>query len=255
MNLIFRNKLEKAVYPNTCHGKGDSILLSALFSGSPLQILYTFLALAIVLFTGIPFHEFAHGWTAERFGDRTARLSGRLTVNPFAHFDLFGTLMLFLVGVGFAKPVPINPNNFRGNKKVGIAVTALAGPLSNLIIAFLFVVLGRLVNLLYLLIGGDLAFYYIFIQVLFLAAQVNVGLATFNLIPLPPLDGWRILGLVLPAKWQFFAMKYQYYIVLLLFVLLATDILSTPLGIAQQWVLNLFSAITEPIATGFGLLV
>lgn len=255
MNLIFRNKLEKAVYPNTCHGKGDSILLSALFSGSPLQILYTFLALAIVLFTGIPFHEFAHGWTAERFGDRTARLSGRLTVNPFAHFDLFGTLMLFLVGVGFAKPVPINPNNFRGNKKVGIAVTALAGPLSNLIIAFLFVVLGRLVNLLYLLIGGDLAFYYIFIQVLFLAAQVNVGLAIFNLIPLPPLDGWRILGLVLPAKWQFFAMKYQYYIVLLLFVLLATDILSTPLGIAQQWVLNLFSVITEPIATGFGLLV
>ena len=255
MNLIFRNKLEKAVYPNTCHGKGDSILLSALFSGSPLQILYTFLALAIVLFTGIPFHEFAHGWTAERFGDRTARLSGRLTVNPFAHFDLFGTLMLFLVGVGFAKPVPINPNNFRGNKKVGIAVTALAGPLSNLIIAFLFVVLGRLVNLLYLLIGGDLAFYYIFIQVLFLAAQVNVGLAIFNLIPLPPLDGWRILGLVLPAKWQFFAMKYQYYIVLLLFVLLATDILSTPLGIAQQWVLNLFSAITEPIATSFGLLV
>lgn len=255
MNLIFRNKLEKAVYPNTYHGKGDSILLSALFSGSPLQILYTFLALAIVLFTGIPFHEFAHGWTAERFGDRTARLSGRLTVNPFAHFDLFGTLMLFLVGVGFAKPVPINPNNFRGNKKVGIAVTALAGPLSNLIIAFLFVVLGRLVNLLYLLIGGDLAFYYIFIQVLFLAAQVNVGLAIFNLIPLPPLDGWRILGLVLPAKWQFFAMKYQYYIVLLLFVLLATDILSTPLGIAQQWVLNLFSAITEPIATSFGLLV
>lgn len=230
-------------------------MLSALFSGSPLQILYTFLALAIVLFTGIPFHEFAHGWTAERFGDRTARLSGRLTVNPFAHFDLFGTLMLFLVGVGFAKPVPINPNNFRGNKKVGIAVTALAGPLSNLIIAFLFVVLGRLVNLLYLLIGGDLAFYYIFIQVLFLAAQVNVGLAIFNLIPLPPLDGWRILGLVLPAKWQFFAMKYQYYIVLLLFVLLATDILSTPLGIAQQWVLNLFSVITEPIATGFGLLV
>ena len=255
MNFIFRNKLEKAVYPNTYHGKGDSILLSALFSGSPLQILYTFLALAIVLFTGIPFHEFAHGWTAERFGDRTARLSGRLTVNPFAHFDLFGTLMLFLVGVGFAKPVPINPNNFRGNKKVGIAVTALAGPLSNLIIAFLFVVLGRLVNLLYLLIGGDLAFYYIFIQVLFLAAQVNVGLAIFNLIPLPPLDGWRILGLVLPAKWQFFAMKYQYYIVLLLFVLLATDILSTPLGIAQQWVLNLFSVITEPIATGFGLLV
>ena len=82
-----------------------------------------------------------------------------------------------------------------------------------------------------------------------------MGLAIFNLIPLPPLDGWRILGLVLPAKWQFFAMKYQYYIVLLLFVLLATDILSTPLGIAQQWVLNLFSVITEPIATGFGLLV
>lgn len=255
MNLIFRNKLEKAVYPNTSHGKGDSILLSALFSGSPLQILYTFLALAIVLFTGIPFHEFAHGWTAERFGDRTARLSGRLTVNPFAHFDVFGTLMLFLVGVGFAKPVPINPNNFRGNKKVGIAVTALAGPVSNLIVAFLFVVLGRLVNLLYLLVGGDLTFYYIFIQVLFLAAQVNVGLAIFNLIPLPPLDGWRILGLVLPAKWQFFAMKYQYYIVLLLFVLLATNILSTPLAIAQQWVLNLFSIITQPIATGFGLLI
>lgn len=84
-------------------------MLSALFSGSPLQILYTFLALAIVLFTGIPFHEFAHGWTAERFGDRTARLSGRLTVNPFAHFDLFGTLMLFLVGWALPSRCPSTP--------------------------------------------------------------------------------------------------------------------------------------------------
>ena len=214
------------------------------------------MALAIVLFTGIPFHEFAHAWTAERFGDHTARLSGRMTVNPFAHFDVFGTLMLFLVGVGFAKPVPINPNNFRGNKKVGVAVTALAGPLSNLILGFLFVVLGQLVALLVNLIHpGSMDFFLILIQVLLLAAQINVGLAIFNLIPLPPLDGWRILGLVLPAKWQFFAMKYQYYIVLLLFVLLATNLLSTPLGIAQRWVLNLFFTITQPIATGFGLLL
>ena len=230
-------------------------MLSALFSGSPLTILYTFVALAIVLFTGIPFHEFAHAWTAERFGDHTARLSGRMTVNPFAHFDVFGTLMLFLVGVGFAKPVPINPNNFRGNKKVGVAVTALAGPLSNLILGFLFVVLGQLAALLVNLTHpGSMDFFLILIQVLLLAAQINVGLAIFNLIPLPPLDGWRILGLVLPAKWQFFAMKYQYYIVLLLFVLLATNLLSTPLGIAQRWVLNLFLTITQPIATGFGLL-
>ena len=213
------------------------------------------MALAIVLFTGIPFHEFAHAWTAERFGDHTARLSGRMTVNPFAHFDVFGTLMLFLVGVGFAKPVPINPNNFRGNKKVGVAVTALAGPLSNLILGFLFVVLGQLAALLVNLTHpGSMDFFLILIQVLLLAAQINVGLAIFNLIPLPPLDGWRILGLVLPAKWQFFAMKYQYYIVLLLFVLLATNLLSTPLGIAQRWVLNLFLTITQPIATGFGLL-
>lgn len=221
-----------------------------------MTILYTFLALAIVLFTGIPFHEFAHGWTAERFGDRTARLSGRMTVNPFAHFDLFGTLMLFLVGIGFAKPVPINPNNFRGNKKVAIAVTALAGPVSNLIIAFLFVLVAQLVALLAnLLYPTNLDFFFICVQVLSLAAQVNIGLAIFNLIPLPPLDGWRILGLVLPAKWQFFAMKYQYYIILLLFLLLATDILSTPLGIAQRWVFQLFAQITSPIATGFGLLV
>ena len=231
-------------------------MLSALFSGSLITILYTFLALAIVLFTGIPFHEFAHGWTAERFGDRTARLSGRMTVNPFAHFDAFGTLMLFLVGIGFAKPVPINPNNFKGNKKVGIAVTALAVPLSNLIIAFLFVVLGQLTALLAnVLYPVNQDFFVICILVLRLAAQVNVGLAIFNLIPLPPLDGWRILGLVLPAKWQFFAMKYQQYIMLLLFVLLAANILSTPLGIAQRWVLNLFIDITSPIATGFGLLV
>ena len=141
------------------------------------------------------------------------------------------------------------------NKLMGTSFIPLGAIIAVLIIAFLFVVLGRLVNLVCLLIGGNLTFYYILIQVLFLAAQVNVGLAIFNLIPLPPLDGWRILGLVLPAKWQFFVMKYQYYIVLLLFVLLATNLLSTPLGIAQRWVLQFFLQITQPLATGFGLLV
>ena len=106
-------------------------------NGFSLEVLVSLMARVFVIFCVMPIHEFAHAFVAYKLGDDTARLSGRLTLNPLAHVDLVGALMIFLVGFGYAKPVPVNPRNFK-NPKGGMAVTALAGPISNLIMAFIF---------------------------------------------------------------------------------------------------------------------
>lgn len=139
-------------------------------------------------------HELAHGFAAYKMGDPTAKHAGRLTLNPFAHLDPVGFLMMVLVGYGWAKPVPINTLNFRDQRK-GLAVTSFAGPLSNLLMAFAAALLCSLLNAL----GFPPALYTTFAPfnvlayTLYVFALLNVGLALFNLIPLPPLDGSNIL--------------------------------------------------------------
>lgn len=182
--------------------------------------LVTLLARVFVLFCVLPVHEFAHALVANRLGDKTAKLAGRLTLNPLAHLDLFGTLMILLVGFGYAKPVPVNPRNFK-NQKGGMAITAAAGPLSNLLMAVLYLLVWRLImefapnqaisvdNIWYLL---WLFCYYV--------AQVNVMLAVFNLLPIPPLDGSRIWAIFLPNRIYYKILEYERYIVIAVFALL-----------------------------------
>ena len=134
----------------------------------------TIMIRALVLFTAMPVHECAHGWMADKLGDRTARSSGRLTLNPFAHLDLFGSILLLLVGVGWAKPVPVNPYYFnKVSQKAGIAITALAGPVSNILMALITMILAKLSWML------GLSFLF---TVFLTMCSINLGLAVFNLI-------------------------------------------------------------------------
>ena len=187
-------------------------------------------ALLFVVFCTLPVHEFAHAWMAVRLGDDTPRLSGRLTLRPMAHIDPIGAIMIFLVGFGYARPVPVNVHNLKNGRK-SFALVAFAGPLSNLIMAFIFILCRNIVNTIFVLAGLPEAVYTVLMLFFSFAASVNISLAVFNLIPIPPLDGSRILTLLLPSKYYYTLMKYERYIMIGMFVLLWTGILSTPLSL------------------------
>ncbi len=169
-----------------------------------------------VVFCILPIHEYAHALIADKLGDGTARLSGRMTINPMAHLDIWGSLMIILVGFGYAKPVPINMNNFKNPKK-GMAVVALAGPVSNLIMAIIFILLSIIFQLI-ISVGTELG--YAINLFLSYVAMININLALFNLIPIPPLDGSRILNAVLPDRAYYKLMQYERYIMIGLFLLM-----------------------------------
>ena len=200
---------------------------------SMLEILAGVFASLFVVFCTLPFHEYAHALVATKLGDQTARLSGRLSLNPMRHIDPLGALMIVLVGFGYAKPVPVNPRNFK-NPKVGMALTALAGPCANLLMAIVFLLLKNIILLFPTSNPIVLALAYFFI----FAASINIGLAVFNLLPIPPLDGSRILQLIIPTKYYFKFLQYERYVVIVVFVLLLTGILSRPLGYLQSLLYN-----------------
>lgn len=198
-------------------------------------LLFTFLSYAMVILLALPVHELAHGFAADKLGDHTARWNGRLTLNPFAHLDIMGTLMIFLFGVGYAKPVPVNPLNFR-NYKTGMALTALAGPASNLLMAFLSLAVLRVFYAV-LPAGLALTIAYIFFYEF---AWINVGLAIFNLLPIPPLDGFRIVANILPPKWSYFVDRYQMYITMAVMLLVFSGALSRPISFLAGGIFNFF---------------
>lgn len=188
-----------------------------------LLLLFSYVVLILVM---LPVHELAHAFVAYKLGDDTARWHGRLTINPFAHLDLFGTLMLFLCGFGYARPVPVNPRNFQ-NPKRDMALVALAGPISNVLMAAVSLLLHRVVLALtssvVVIVISEIVLVWTF-------ASINLGLAVFNLLPIPPLDGSRIFGAILPARWAFTMERYEQYIRIGLFVALFTGVLDTPLN-------------------------
>ena len=184
--------------------------------------------LAIIL-VALPIHEWAHGFVASKLGDPTPRMYGRLTLNPFAHLDIAGTLMLVVFGFGFAKPVPVDPRYFR-KPRTGMVLVALAGPLSNLIVAFLAAGAYRL--LLLVNVGGMAT--YLLAWFFFSVAHISISLAVFNLLPIPPLDGYRIISPLLPAKWTYYVNRYQMYATIAVLALLATDALDIPLNFLRD---------------------
>lgn len=186
----------------------------------------TLLVHVIILFTAFPVHEFAHAWAANKLGDRTAEYQGRLTLNPIAHLDLFGSLSMLLLGFGWAKPVPVNPNNFRNvSYKTGMAITSLAGPLSNIIMAYISLIVLKV--LFYM--GVISAFGHIETIISYMIL-VNLVLAVFNLLPIPPLDGSKILAIILPDRHYYRLMQYERYFFIVLIALMFTGVLSIPLN-------------------------
>ena len=180
-------------------------------------------------------HETCHGLAAWALGDPTAKRLHRLSLNPIRHIDPFGALMMLLAGFGWAKPVPVDPRYFR-NPKLGMAVTALAGPVSNLVMAYMALLLRAVLLAFYhpgsALLEGLVGF----CETL---AVLNVGLGIFNLIPFPPLDGSKVLGAFLPDRAYYQLMRYERWGMLLLMLLLWLGVFSAPLSAARSWVLDL----------------
>ena len=175
-----------------------------------------------------PIHEYAHAFAAHKLGDDTAAYQGRLTLNPIAHIDIIGAICIFLCGFGWAKPVPVNPLKFDKKHTIrgGMALTALAGPLSNLIVAYIGLVGFRFV-LYFANPESEIAYY--LSTMLYYFSSLNVGLAIFNFIPIPPLDGSKILFPFLPARCYKVILTLERYGFMILMLLLATGILDIPL--------------------------
>ena len=208
-----------------------------------------YLTRLLVTLLAIPCHEAGHALASWLMGDPTARNHGRLSLNPLRHFDLLGTICMVVAGVGWAKPVPTDVRRFK-NPKAGMAVTALAGPAANLILAYLSMAVWKMVY--YWAPANEISWFATyFLQYM---VVMNVGLAVFNLIPVPPFDGSRIFLLFLPPRLYFRAMRYERYIMGAVLLLVFFGLLDRPLSFCVSAVWELMDLTTGFVDAAFGMI-
>ena len=171
--------------------------------------LSTILASIVAIAVAISVHEFGHAYSAHLLGDDTAKMYGRMTLNPAKHLDAMGLIAMLIVHIGWAKPVPVNPNNFK-NYKVGNIIVSLAGVTANIITAIICILINKYVNM----DAINLIAYYVMIY--------NVGFAAFNLLPIPPLDGWGVISSFIPYKYNEIVYKYESMSSIIFLVLIIT---------------------------------
>lgn len=188
------------------------------------------------VFLCLTIHETCHGLAAYALGDPTAKRAHRLSLNPLRHIDWLGLLMMVVAGFGWAKPVPVNPNYFKKPKQ-GMAVTALAGPVSNLLLAILLLLIARGVYIRAALTGSFSATWFAF---LLDTASLSVGLGLFNLVPIPPLDGSKVLAVLLPDRAYDWLMHYERFGMLVLVMVISVGIGSNALDNAIRWTFTMF---------------
>lgn len=170
-------------------------MLNSIMTGDSVTIIGTLVALVILMTVALPFHEFSHALVAYWLGDDTAKRCGRLTLNPVSHFNIMGTMFLLFFGYGWAEPVPVNYNNLK-YRKYGVGLVSLAGPMSNLILA----TIGTLIQKIFFYFGNGTSVAIVSIIVLGIFVQINITIGAFNLIPIPPLDGSKIIAIFLTNK-------------------------------------------------------
>lgn len=216
-------------------------MLSKILSGDVTAIILSAFSLLIVLFICFPVHECAHATVAKWLGDDTAERQGRVTLNPFAHLDILGTIGLILFGIGWAKPVPVNTYRCRKVKsqKTAMALTAAAGPISNILISLIFMIIWKI-----LIITEAIASIPYLSYIFSMVITTNLYLAVFNLLPIPPFDGSRIFLAFLPQKYYFSIMKYEQIIMLVILGLLWTGILDIPFGFLTNVLYGFLNLIT-----------
>ena len=217
-------------------------------SGIDLSWVLTQLMVVFAAAISLSFHEASHAFAAFRMGDDTAKRMGRLTINPIKHLSLSGLLMIAVFRFGWAKPVPVDMRRFK-NPKTGMALTALAGPMSNVVLALIscfalqcFFAVDK--QNYFALFTQDNARYYLF-YFLYILAVLNAGLAVFNLIPISPLDGSKVLGIVLPDRAYAWLMRYERYGMIVLMILLVTDVLNVPLAFLRSGLLRGLAWVTH----------
>jgi len=198
------------------------------------------LSVAVVVFLSTPIHEFAHAYSAVKLGDPTPKYMGRTTLNPFAHIDNLGALLILVFGFGWAKPVEVNPRNFK-KPKSGMALTALAGPISNIIVALVFYIALILLSSIGIYLNEWTYYIAIFFEFII---EINISLAVFNLIPIPPLDGSKLLAALLPDRVYYNLMQYERYFSFIIIFLIFTNVLDYPINLLRNAIYFIFNLIT-----------
>ncbi|MGN0611356.1 MAG: site-2 protease family protein [Ruminiclostridium sp.] len=217
--------------------------------GSQQQIIITIFAYAVILLIAIPIHECSHCFMAYLLGDDTGMRSGRVTLNPIRHWDPMGTIGILTVGIGWGKPAPVNP--VRGRKvsaRAFMAITAAAGPISNILLSYVFILIGKLIWFLFGASNPEVVIYVYFAFIM--AARINISLAVFNMLPIPPFDGSRILLVFLKERTYFKLMQYEQYIMIGVLLICWTGILDYPLTFLNNAVMSFLDFTTSFVPLG-----